>query len=113
MPIVKIKKLRLRETKLPKIFILIFSMAMIVISLIGDKGLLDLKRLQAKEQDLLQEIELLEQQKAEWIDKVQSMKENQSYIETVARVKLGLVKSNELIFQLEFPDGEKTKMDER
>lgn len=58
--------------------------------------------LKEKEQNLEQEIKNLEHEKREWIDKIQSLKKNKSYIETIAREQLGMVRKDETVLRLEF-----------
>ena len=75
-----------------------------MLSLIGDKGYMQLSALKEKEKILQQEIKALEQEKKEWINKIQSLKKNRSYIETVAREKLGMVRKDETLLMVEFID---------
>ena len=77
---------------------------MVALSLIGDKGVLHLRELKQQEVNLKQEIEGLKKKHLEWADKVRSLKSNKTYIETLAREKLGLVRPEELVIQFEYDE---------
>jgi len=96
------KRLGFSEKSIIQWLILFCSIIVITLSLIGDKGYLQLRALKEKEKKLEQEIENLEHEKREWIEKIRSLKKNKSYIETVAREQLGMVRKDETVLQLEF-----------
>jgi|APSaa5957512622_1039677.scaffolds.fasta_scaffold41269_1 cell division protein FtsB len=96
------KRLGFSEKSIVQWLILFCSIIVITLSLIGDKGYLQLMALKEKEQNLEQEIKNLEHEKREWIDKIQSLKKNKSYIETIAREQLGMVRKDETVLRLEF-----------
>jgi cell division protein FtsB len=96
------QRIQFSERKVIRILVLILSGILVLLSIIGDKGVLDLRKLKTEEQKLQAEIQILSKKQAEWMAKIDSMKRNKSYIETLAREKLGLIKKNELVFQLEY-----------
>ncbi len=53
---------------------------------------------------LVQEIESLKVERKEWIGKITSLKNNQTYIETLAREQLGMVRNNEMMIRLYYSD---------
>ncbi|MBU3916509.1 septum formation initiator family protein, partial [bacterium] len=93
------KKLKLKEKKILQGLIVFFSLIVITLSLVGDKGFLQLMALKNQEKILLKEIEDLESEKKEWINKIHSLKTNETYIETIAREKLGMIKHDEFLIK--------------
>jgi len=72
----------------------------ILLFFIGDKGLLQLRELKQKEVSLHSEIEVLKQEKREWINRVDLLKKDQTYFETLAREKLGMIRSDEILIEI-------------
>jgi len=97
-------RLKLSETKIVQWLIIFFAMTVVVLSLVGDKGLVQLIALKKQQGKLEREIEDLKLERNEWIHKIRSLKNNQTYIETIARGKLGMVRNNETVYQLEFAE---------
>jgi len=96
------KRLGFSEKSIVQWLILFCSIIVVTLSLIGDKGYLQLMALKEKERNLEHEIVNLEHEKREWIEKIQSLKKNKSYIETIAREQLGMVRKDETVLRLEF-----------
>ena len=73
---------------------------MLMISVIGNYGIMATNRLEAHEQKLVQKLESMELEKVLMAEEVDALKTNPAYIELIARKQLGLVRSGELIFFL-------------
>lgn len=79
----------------------IFGIAIVmVLSLVGDKGLLQYYSLKKQESQLETDIERLKSEKQDWISKINSLKTNLTYIETIAREEMGMVRSDEVLVLL-------------
>lgn len=98
-----LKRIGLKEKQLYQILGAFIFLSMLLVSLIGDKGYLQLSQLKSEERKLLQEIQQLEEEKVVWQEKVISMKKDLRYIENIAREKLGLVRSDEIIIEVRKP----------
>lgn len=92
--------MKLKEKKIIQGLVIFFSIVVVLLSLIGDKGLLQLMELKKQEKKLQQEIIDLKREKKEWVNKVKSLKNNQTYIETIAREELNMVRNNEILIKL-------------
>jgi len=77
-----------------------FGAVMLMISVIGNYGIMATNRLEAHEQKLVQKLESMELEKVLMAEEVDALKTNPAYIELIARKQLGLVRSGELIFFL-------------
>jgi cell division protein FtsB len=92
--------MKLKEKKIIQGLIIFSILIVVTLSLFGDKGLLQLMELQRQETRLINEIGELSQEREDWINKIDSLKNNQTYIETIAREKLGMVRNEERIIHL-------------
>ncbi len=92
--------MKLKEKKIIQGLIIFSILIVVFLSLFGDKGLLQLIELQKQETRLIREIEELKQEREEWVNKIESLKTNRTYIETIAREKLGMVRNDEKIIRL-------------
>ena len=72
----------------------------ILLFFIGDKGLLQLRELKLQEIFLQSEIEALKQEKREWINRVDLLKKDETYFETLAREKLGMIRADEILIEI-------------
>ena len=97
-------RIRLNDKKVIQWLIIFCSLMVVTFSLIGDKGVIQLIALKQQEADLKREIEELKQEHKEWIFKIQSIKKNRSYAETIAREQLGMIRDDEIVFQIPLPD---------
>lgn len=77
-----------------------FGIVMLLISLIGDYGVLATHALQQREIRLLSKWTEQKEQQALLLEEIHALRTNPAYIEAVARRELGLVHSNELIYHL-------------
>lgn len=92
--------MKIREKKVIQGLILLSILVVAILSLFGDKGLLQYYQLKQQQSRLEQEIETLRQERKEWINKVHALKNNRKYMETVARQELGMVHNTEIMIQL-------------
>ncbi len=98
------RNLKLNDKRIIQWLIIFCTITVVTFSLIGDKGFFQLNALKEQEKKLEQEIQDLKQEKKEWLYKIQSLKNNRSYFETIAREKLGMVRNDEIVIHLEFKD---------
>ncbi len=98
--IVMKRKIHFNEKKIIQGFFIFCSIIVITLSIIGDKGFLQLHELKQLESSLVKELEELKHERRIWIKRVESMKSNQTYLETYARERLGMVKNHEFVLRL-------------
>lgn len=82
------------------LFLLLFGAGMIVISLFGEQGLIAYLDLQDETAGLRREVVGMERQRGNLLRKIKALHEDPSYIEFLAREKLGLVKPGEQVIQI-------------
>jgi len=68
-----------------------------LLSIVGDKGTVELSRVREQEAKLTQEIGELKRQKGEWLKKLQSLKGSREYLGSLAREELGYIKKDEFL----------------
>ena len=84
---------------------LLLLLSVIMLSIFGDKGILQLKQLKKIETSLKRDIRQLKQEELEWQEKVSSLKTNKMYLESLAREELGMIRRDEILIQFENADG--------
>ena len=77
----------------------LFLLAMMALTVWGDRGLLAMWRMQHELDRLVREIEIVEQKNATLAREVQRLRGDLSYIEKIAREELGLVRPGEIVFE--------------
>lgn len=77
-----------------------FGLVMLLISVVGNYGILATNRLEAHENKLIEKLDSMKLEKELMTEEIIALKTNPAFIELVARKKLGLVHSSELIFYL-------------
>jgi cell division protein FtsB len=82
------------------VFLLVFGAGMILISLVGDQGLIAYLRLQEEARSLRVEIQALEGRRQDLDQEVRALRDDPAYIELLARKRLGLVKPGETVIEL-------------
>lgn len=87
------------------VFVLIFGMGMILISLIGEQGLIAYFQLKGEAGRLSREVAELSVRRTELAREIRALREDEAYIELLARQRLGLVRPGELIIQLPVREG--------
>ncbi len=74
-------------------------LAMMALTVWGDRGLLAMWRTQRELERLVREIEIVEQKNATVSREVQRLRSDLGYIEKIAREELGLVRPGEIVFE--------------
>ena len=77
----------------------LFLLAMMALTVWGDRGLLSMWRTQHELERLVREIELVEQKNATLSREAQRLRSDLGYIEKIAREELGLVRPGEIVFE--------------
>jgi len=77
-----------------------FGAVMLLISVIGNYGILATNRLEEHEQILVQKLDSMILEKVLMTEEIAALKTNPAYIELIARKQLGLVRTGEVIFYL-------------
>ncbi len=70
---------------------------LIIASLFGERGLVEVYRTKKKQERLLQRIAVLEEEKAKLARDIQELRSNPRAVEEKAREKLGLVQEGEIV----------------
>lgn len=83
-------------------FVLLFMVGMLMISLFGDQGLLAYYRLKTESRQLRLDVAALEETRGELARTIRALREDDDYIEMLARQRLGLVRPGEIVVQLPF-----------
>ena len=81
-------------------FVLLFVVGMLMISLFGDQGLIAYYRLKAETRQLRLDVAALEEMRGELGRKIRALREEDDYIEMLARQRLELVRPGEIVVQL-------------
>lgn len=81
------------------ILLLCFLGVLLLVSLLGDRGLLQLYQMGQVKADLEQEIEALRHENAVLRLEVEAMRRDPSHAEEIARRDLGLVRPGEIVYQ--------------
>ncbi len=97
--------MKLKDKKIIQGLIFFSILVIAIISLFGDKGLLQYMALKKQHTQLQQEIEVLKQEQKEWVNKIHSLKTNRTYMEDIAREELGMVHNTEIMIQLQYGSG--------
>ena len=74
-----------------------FFLVLLFASFFGKKGLIEIYQAQRQQQALLQEIELLENEKSKLGKEIEELEKNPMAVEKKAREKLWLVKPDEVV----------------
>ncbi|MCH7479633.1 MAG: septum formation initiator family protein [SAR324 cluster bacterium] len=78
----------------------VFLTAMILMTLLGEQGLIAYLRMQREAEHLRTEVRELQARQRELTWQVRALREEPGYVELLARQKLGLAKPGETIIQL-------------
>jgi cell division protein FtsB len=82
------------------LFLALFGVAMLAISLFGDQGLFAYRSLTLQARQLRVEVAALEQREQDLTHQVHALRSDPAAIEKLARQKLGLVRPGETVIQL-------------
>ena len=77
-----------------------FGAVMLLISVIGNYGILATNRLEEHEQILVQKLDSMILEKVLMTEEIAALKTNPAYIELIARKQLGLLRTGEVVFYL-------------
>lgn len=90
-----------KETKNIKFYFILlslFSVFMLFLTVFGDPGILELRKLTTKHEVLLTKIAAINSENQELLQEVDKLKTSKLYIEDLARKKHGMVKEGEIVF---------------
>jgi len=82
------------------LFLLLFGVGMILISLVGDQGLIAYTSLRREARDLRANVSELESRRVLLTEQIRALRSDPDYIAVLARKRLGLVKPGETVLQL-------------
>jgi len=82
------------------VFLVCFGLGMIVISLVGDQGLIAYLRLQREASELRERVDALTAREQRLRLEIKALHDDADYIEQVARRQLRLVRPNEIVIEL-------------
>ena len=99
-PVVSTKETEEWRSLFTMILIAGFGIVMLFISVVGNYGILATNRLEAREQALIKQLNLMKLEKELLTEEIVALKTSPTFVELVARKQLGLVRSGELIFYL-------------
>ena len=94
------RKININEKKLIQGLFVFCSLLVILLSIIGDKGFMQLHRLKQTESLLIHELKELRKERRIWLKKIESIRGNRTYLETYAREQLGMVGNHETLLKL-------------
>ena len=90
----------------------VFLLALIVAWLgFGERGFIHLYRMEKERLALVGRIKELEMKNQDLLEKIDRLRSDQEYIESVARKELGLIKDNEVMYRFVRKDDAKKKKD--
>ena len=82
------------------LFLLLFGVGMILISLVGDQGLIAYTGLRREASALRADVQRLEARRVLLTRRIEALRSDPDYIAVLARKRLGLVKPGETVLQL-------------
>lgn len=85
------------------LFLLVFGVGMILVSLVGDQGLIAYYQLRQETRALRQQVVHLRERRQELTGKIRALREDPAYIELLARRRLGLVRRGETVVEVPAP----------
>lgn len=88
---------KLQDKKVILVLLSLVALMVVLLSLFGDKGFLQLQLLKEREAAMIEEISEIHKEQEIWKLRLEALHTNPSYLETLAREELGLVRSNEKI----------------
>ena len=77
-----------------------FAVIMVLISLVGDYGLFATAKLNNKEEQLLTMLQRMEVEEENLLNTIHALHYSSGYLEALARVELGLAKTDEILYYL-------------
>lgn len=92
-------KVKAKGPRTGLILLFCFLGLLLLLSLLGDRGLLQLYHMERVKAHLEQEIDALTQENAALREEVEAMRQHPSHAEEIARRDLGLVRPGEVVYQ--------------
>jgi cell division protein FtsB/cell division protein DivIC len=89
------------------LLILIFLLVLGVLTFLGEKGILQLLRLQKEVARIKEKNSKLEEENQKLKEEVKRLQSDKRYIEEIARKELGMVKEGEIIYRFDTPSKKK------
>ena len=89
----------IKRQKITLALVLFAMFILLLVVILGDKGWVELRRLQHTHQALIKGNTLLTQENSKMYDTIDRLQNDPEYIENIARRELGMIRSNELIFK--------------
>jgi len=86
------------------LFLMLFGVAMVAVSLFGDQGLFAYRSLAGQARQLREDVTALDAREQELTGQIRALRSDPASIERLARRKLGLVKPGETVIQLPAPE---------
>ena len=102
----KLEKEKREDIKGTNILLFILVIVFSFVVFIGDKGFFEYQKLKDKKEVLQLEIGDLSYQRAFMQEKLTALKTGNWLLENIAREKLGMIKKDEKVFQIEYEDAE-------
>ncbi|MFH0924547.1 MAG: septum formation initiator family protein [bacterium] len=93
------KKSQKKATRLWLLLAFVFLVIITLFSIFGENGLLKVNQLKKNCTQIRQEVDNLTEENKRLFQEIYALKKDSSYIESLARSKLGLVKPNEIVYQ--------------
>ena len=84
--------------------ILIAMFNLLLVTLFGDNGLFELRRLQYSHQELLKDNARITKENLQMYHSVDRLQNDPNFIESIARQELGMVRPDELIFKFKLEE---------
>ena len=88
----------IKRQKITLALVLFAMFILLLVVILGDKGWVELRRLQHTHQALIKGNTLLTKENSKMYDTIDRLQNDPEYIENIARRELGMIRSNELIF---------------
>ncbi|MDY7036845.1 MAG: septum formation initiator family protein [Thermodesulfobacteriota bacterium] len=88
------------------LFIALILLGLIVAWLgFGERGFIHLYRMEKERQTYVERINQLEEKNQQLFEEINRLRNDQDYIESVARRELGLIKDNEILYRFDSKQG--------
>ena len=87
-----------KNTRVYFSLLVIFSIFMLFLTLFGDHGIIELKKLNKKHESILTDIAAVKKENTRLRIEIDRLKTDKRYIEELARKEFGMVKEDEIVF---------------
>ena len=79
----------------------------------GERGFIHLHKMERERRVYVEKIQTLEKENQRLLDEIHRLKTDPSYVESVARKELGLVKDNEIIYRFDRRQGDTSQKEKK